>query len=95
MKIRPLHNQVIIKRKAAETKIGSLFVPEDAREKPYEGAVLAVGNGKALDNGIAHPCTVKVGDQVLFTKFAMSEIKLDGEEYVIVKEDAILAVIEK
>jgi len=94
MKVRPLHNQVIIRQNKADEKIagGLLYAPQSSQEKPFEGEVLAVGPGKTLDNGVLVPMTVKVGDKVLFTKYALTEVKLDNEDYVLVKEDAILGV---
>ena len=94
MKIRPLHDRVIIKRTEEErTSPGGIVIPDSATEKPIKGEVLAVGAGKALDNGSVRAPSVKVGDKVLFGKYAGTEVKLDGTEYLVVKEDDILAIL--
>lgn len=94
MKIRPLHDQVILRRnQELEKTAGGLYIPGNAQEKPLEGEVLAVGPGKSLDNGTVSAMTVATGDKVLFTKYATTEVSLDGEEYVILREDAILAIL--
>jgi chaperonin GroES len=96
MNLRPLHDRVIVKRLDQETKTASgLIIPDAAAEKPDQGEVLAVGNGKVADNGTVRALEVKVGDRVLFGKYSGTEIKLDGEEYLIMREDEILGVIEK
>lgn len=94
--IRPLHDRLIVKRLDEEQKTkGGIIIPDTAKEKPQEGEVLAVGNGKILDDGKKIPLDVKVGDKVLFSKYSGTDIKLDGEEYLILKEDDIQAIIEK
>jgi chaperonin GroES len=94
--IRPLHDRILAKRLADEGKTsGGLFIPDTAKEKPLEARVIAVGSGKILENGGLQPPSVKVGDLVLIGKYLGSEVKLDGEEHIILREDDILAVIEK
>ncbi len=96
MKIRPLHDRVVVKRiEEKETVQGGIIIPDTAKEKPQEGEVIAVGQGKRLEDGKLIPLDVKVGDRVLFGKYAGSEIKMDGEEFLIIREDEILGVIEK
>ncbi|MEN9800789.1 MAG: co-chaperone GroES [Pseudomonadota bacterium] len=96
MKIRPLQDRIIIKRVAEENKTkGGLFIPETAKEKPLEGHVVAVGNGKLLEDGKLRPLDIKAGDTVLFSKYAGTEIKLDGEDHLILREEDVLGVIEK
>jgi chaperonin GroES len=95
MNLRPLHDRVIIKRVEEETKsAGGIVLPGTAAEKPSRGTVLAVGRGKILENGDIRPLDVKVGDQVLFGKYSGSEVKLEGEEMIVMREDEIMAVIE-
>ncbi|MBN2059746.1 MAG: co-chaperone GroES [Deltaproteobacteria bacterium] len=95
MKIRPLHDRVIIKRiEEEETTKGGIIIPDTAKEKPMEGKVIAVGNGKLLDNGKLQPLEVKKGDKVLFGKYAGTDIKIDGEEHLIMREDDIIAIVE-
>ena len=95
MHIRPLHDRIIVQRlEAGEQQIGGIIIPDSAKEKPQQGKVLAVGNGKANDEGKRFPLDVKPGNLILFGKYAGQEIKLDGEEYLIVKEDEVLAVID-
>jgi chaperonin GroES len=95
MKIRPLHDRVIVLRIAEEemTK-GGIIIPDTAKEKPQEGKVIAVGPGKVLDSGIKVSMDVKVGDKVLFGKYSGTEIKIDGEEHLMMREDDILGVVE-
>jgi chaperonin GroES len=94
MKIRPLGDRVVVKRVEAEEKTkGGIIIPDSAKEKPVEGKVIAVGNGKVLKGGKVHPLEVKVGDRVLFGKYNGNEVKFDGEEHVLLREDDILAVI--
>ena len=94
MKIRPLHDRVVVKRlEEKEVVRGGILIPDTAKEKPQEGEVLAVGNGKILDNGTKVPMDVKVGDRILFGKYSGSEIKIDGEEYLIMREDDVLAIL--
>jgi len=94
MKIRPLHDRVIVKRIEEEEKTkGGIIIPDTAKEKPIEGKVTAVGGGKILENGTKQPLEVKAGDRVLFGKYAGTEIKIDGEEHLIMREDDIIAII--
>ena len=93
--IRPLHDRVILKRvEEGEQVYGGIIIPDTAKEKPQKGEVISVGKGKVLDNGTTIEPSVKAGDQVLFGKYSGTEIKLDGEEYLILREDEILAIIE-
>ena len=95
MKLRPLHDRVIIKRLEAETKsAGGIVIPDTATEKPIKGEVVAVGSGKILEDGKVRPVGVKAGEKVLFGKYSGTEVKLDGEEALILREDDILGVIE-
>jgi chaperonin GroES len=95
MKIRPLQDRLIVKRIAEEEKTkGGLIIPDTAKEKPQEGKVTAVGKGKLNEEGKVTPLDVKAGDRVLFGKYAGTEIKIDGEEHLIMREDDILGVIE-
>ncbi|MCC6751292.1 MAG: co-chaperone GroES [Deltaproteobacteria bacterium] len=94
MKIRPLHDRVLIRRLAEqETTKGGIIIPDTAKEKPIEGKVVAVGNGKVLESGKAKALEVKVGDRVLFGKYSGTEVKLEGEEHLILREEEILAVL--
>ena len=93
-KVRPLHDRLLVKRiEEAETVKGGIIIPDSAKEKPQEGEVIAVGNGKILDNGTKVALDVKAGDKILFGKYSGTDIKLDGEEYMILREDEVLAVI--
>jgi chaperonin GroES len=93
MKVRPLGSRVLVKPREEEQKTpGGIILPDTAKEKPQEGVVIAVGPGKLLENGESRPVAVKEGDIVIFSKYAGTEIKIDGEEYLIVDEDSILAV---
>ena len=95
MKLRPLQDRIIVKRLEEESKTaGGIFIPETAKEKPQRGEVIAVGNGKKTEDGKVLPIDVKVGDKVLFGKYAGTEIKIDGEELLIMREDDILGIIE-
>jgi chaperonin GroES len=95
MNVRPLYDRVIVKRLEAEEKTaGGLFIPDTAKEKPIQGQVIAVGNGKRTDKGEVLALEVRVNDRVLFGKYSGTEIKLEGEERVILREDEILAVVE-
>ena len=95
MKIRPLQDRVIVKRVAEEEKSkGGIIIPDTAKEKPQEGKVVAVGKGKADDDGKVRPLDVKAGDRILFGKYSGTEIRLDGEEVLILREDDILGVLE-
>lgn len=96
MKVKPLHDRVLVKRIEEEPKTkGGIIIPDTAKEKPQEGEVIAVGDGRVLENGEKVPLSVKVGDRVLFSKYAGTEIKIEGEEHLILREDDILAIIEK
>lgn len=96
MALKPLHDRVLVSRLESETKTkGGIIIPESAKEKPLEGKVLAVGTGKILDDGSVRNLAVKVGDKILFGKYAGTEIKVDGEEVVILREDDILAIVVK
>jgi chaperonin GroES len=96
MKMRPLHDRVVVKRLEEETKTeGGIVIPDSAAEKPIRGEVVAVGNGKPLDNGEIRALDVKVGDRVLFGKYAGTEVKVDGEELLVMREDDIMAVFDK
>ncbi|MFO7304207.1 MAG: co-chaperone GroES [Gammaproteobacteria bacterium] len=95
MKIRPLHDRVIIKRVEEErTSPGGIVIPDTATEKPIRGKVIAVGKGKILENGEVRPLDVKVGDNVLFGKYSGTEVKVDGEELLVMREEDVMAVIE-
>ena len=95
MKVRPLHDRVIVKRiEEEETTKGGIIIPDTAKEKPIEGKVVAVGSGKLSDEGKKIPLEVKVGDKVLFGKYAGTEIKIDGEEHLIMREDDIVAIVD-
>ncbi|HEY0232043.1 MAG TPA: co-chaperone GroES [Dokdonella sp.] len=96
MKLRPLHDRVIIKRLEAETKsAGGIVIPDSAAEKPIKGEVFAAGTGKILEDGKVRPIAVKVGDIVLFGKYSGTEVKVDGEELLVMREEDIVAVVEK
>ena len=96
MKFRPLHDRVLAERIAEENKTsGGLFIPDTAKEKPLEALVVSVGNGKILENGKTLALSVKAGDKVLIGKYSGSEIKLDGKEHIILREDDILGILEK
>jgi len=95
MNLRPLQDRIIVKRVEEETKTaGGIFIPETAKEKPQRGQVVAAGKGKKTEEGKVLPLDVKVGDIVLFGKYAGTEVKVDGEEYLMMREDDILAVVE-
>ena len=94
MKLRPLHDRVIVKRSEEErTSPGGIVIPDTATEKPIRGEVLAVGRGKILENGETRPLDVKVGDKVLFGKYSGTEVKVDGEELLVMREEDLMAVI--
>ena len=96
MKIRPLQDRVILRRLEEEEKTeGGIIIPDTAKEKPMEGKVVAVGKGKVLEGGKVAPLDVKEGDRVLFSKYAGTEVKLDGEEHLIMREDDILGIVEQ
>jgi chaperonin GroES len=95
MKIRPLYDRIVVKRiEEQETVRGGIIIPDSAKEKPQEGEVVAVGNGKRLENGTLVPLDVKTGDRILFGKYSGSDIKLDGDEYMIMREDEVLGVLD-
>ena len=95
MKLRPLHDRVIIKRLEAETKsAGGIVIPDTAAEKPIKGLVVAVGSGKILEDGKVRPVGVKAGEKVLFGKYSGTEVKVDGEELLVMREEDLMAVIE-
>ena len=95
MDIRPLHDRVIIKRlEEGETKYGTIIIPDSAKEKPQQGEVISVGNGKLLETGEHAALDVKPGDRILFGKYSGSDIKLDGDEYMIMREDEVLGVLD-
>ena len=95
MKIRPLHDRVIVKRMEEERiSAGGIVIPDSATEKPVRGQVIAAGNGKILENGNVRPIAVKAGDKVLFGKYSGTEVKVDGEELLVVREEDIMGVIE-
>ena len=95
MKIRPLHDRVIVKRVEEErTSAGGIVLPDSATEKPSEGEILAVGNGKQLDNGEVRALEVKVGDKVLFGKYSGNEVKVDGEDLIVMREEDIMGILD-
>ena len=96
MRIRPLRDRVVIKRaEEKEQMVGGLYIPDTAREKPQRGEVVAVGDGRILENGARAPLDLKVGDQVLFGKYSGTEVKIDDEEYLIMRESDVLGVVEE
>ena len=96
VRIRPLHDRVIVQRlEEGEQKVGGIIIPDTAKEKPQQGKVIAAGQGKTKDDGKRVPLDVKAGDLILFGKYSGQEIKLDGEEFLIMREDEVLAVIEE
>ena len=96
MNLRPMQDRIIVKRVEEESKTaGGIYIPDTAKEKPQQGEVVAVGKGKVTEDGKVLPLDVKVGDKVLFGKYAGTEVKLDGQDYLIMREDDILGVIEK
>ena len=95
MNIRPLHDRIVVKRiEEEESKVGGLFIPDSAKEKPQQGEVVAIGNGKRNDEGKLIPLDVKPGDRILFGKYSGSDIRLDGQEYLIMREDEVLGVLD-
>ena len=95
MKIRPLHDRLLVERlEEKEVKKGGIIIPDTAKEKPQEGKVIAVGNGKVTDEGKKIPLDVKAGDKILFGKYSGSEVKLDDKEYLILREEDVLAILE-
>ena len=95
MKVRPLHDRIIVQRlDEGEQKIGGIIIPDSAKEKPQQGKVIAIGSGKVKDDGKRVPLDVKDGDTILFGKYSGQEIKIDAEDYLIMREDEVLAVLE-
>lgn len=95
MKIRPLHDRIVVRRMEEErTSAGGIVIPDSAAEKPIQGEVVAVGNGKIMDNGDTRGLDVKVGDKVLFGKYSGTEVKLDGEELLVMREEDVMGVVE-
>jgi chaperonin GroES len=95
MSVRPLHDRIIVQRiDEGEQKVGGIIIPDSAKEKPQQGKVIAVGNGKVKDDGTRVALDVKAGDTILFGKYSGQEIKVDGEEYLIMREDEVLGVLE-
>jgi chaperonin GroES len=95
MKVRPLHDRILVKRLDQEAKSkGGIIIPDTAKEKPMEGRVIAVGTGKVSEEGVVTPLDVKKGDRILFSKYSGTEIKLDGDEHLIIREEDVLAVLE-
>jgi len=95
MNLRPLHDRVVVRRQEEEqTSPGGIVLPDSATEKPVRGEIIAVGNGKLLDNGDVRPLDISVGDKVLFGKYSGTEVKIDSTEYLVMREDDIMAVIE-
>lgn len=96
MTIRPLHDRILVKRKAeAERTAGGIYIPDSAKERPVEAEVVAVGNGKLMEDGSVRALEIKAGDTILFGKYAGTEVKLDGQEHLILREDDILAILDK
>ena len=96
MNVRPLHDRIIVQRlEEEEQRIGGIIIPDTAKEKPQQGRIIAAGSGKAKDDGKRIPMDVKAGDTILFGKYSGQEIKLDGQEYLIMREEEVLAVVEK
>jgi chaperonin GroES len=94
MKIRPLHDRVVVKRVEEERKsAGGIVIPDNVAEKPDQGEVIAVGNGKILEDGKVRPLDVKVGDRILFGKYSGSTVKIEGEEYLVMREDDIMGIV--
>lgn len=95
MKLRPLHDRILVQRVEEETTTkGGIIIPDTAKEKPAEGKVVAIGNGKIGDDGKKIPMDIKINDKILFGKYSGTEVKVDGEEYLIMREDDILGIIE-
>ena len=95
MKISPLHDRLVVRRMEEErTSAGAIVIPDSATEKPIQGEIIAVGNGKILDSGEVRPLDVKVGDRVLFGKYSGTEVKLDGDDYLVMREEDIMGVVE-
>ena len=95
MNIRPLYDRIVVKRiEEQETKVGGLFIPDSAKEKPQEGEVVAVGKGKRMEDGKVVPLDVQKGDRILFGKYSGSEVRIDGEDLIVMREDEVLGVLE-
>jgi chaperonin GroES len=95
MKIKPLHDRILVRRLEEDAKsTGGIIIPDNAKEKPIQGEVVAIGNGKVLDNGQVRAVAVKAGDKILFGKYSGTEVKLDGNEYLVMREDDVMAVLE-
>jgi chaperonin GroES len=95
MKVRPLHDRILVKREEeSEEKIGGIIIPDTAKEKPQRGKVVAAGNGKILDDGKRVALDVKSGDRILFGKYSGNEVKIDGDDYLILREEDVLAILE-
>jgi chaperonin GroES len=95
MKVRPLHDRILVKREdEGEEKVGGIIIPDTAKEKPQRGKVVAAGNGKVNDDGKRTALDVKTGDRILFGKYSGSEVKIDGDEYLILREEDVLAILE-
>ncbi|HEX2502103.1 MAG TPA: co-chaperone GroES [Methylomirabilota bacterium] len=95
MKLRPLHDRILVKRlEEQDERHGSIIIPDTAKEKPQEGKVIAVGNGKVNDEGKKVPLDVKAGDRILFGKYSGSEVKIDGDEYLILREEDVLGILD-
>jgi chaperonin GroES len=95
MKIRPLHDRVVVRRLEQDrASPGGIVIPDSVAEKPVQGAVVAVGKGKILENGKVQPCDVRIGDRILFGKYSGAEVKVEGEELVVMREEDVMAVIE-
>ncbi len=95
MNIKPLHDRILVRRLEEDTKsAGGIIIPDNAKEKPIQGEVVAIGNGKVLDNGQVRAVAVKAGDKILFGKYSGTEVKLDGTEYLVMREDDVMAVLE-
>jgi chaperonin GroES len=95
MKIRPLHDRVIVKRLEEDrTSPGGIVIPDTAAEKPIRGTIVAVGNGKILENGQVRPCDIKVGDKILFGKYSGTEVKVEGEDLLVMREEDVMAIVE-
>ena len=94
MKIRPLHDRILVKRIDEEEKTkGGIIIPDTAKEKPQEGKVIAVGGGKVLEDGKVRPMDVKAGDRILFAKYSGTDVKIEGEEHIIIREDDVLGIV--
>jgi chaperonin GroES len=95
MKIRPLHDRVVVKRLEEDrTSPGGIVIPDTAAEKPIRGTIIAVGNGKILENGQVRPCDIKVGDKILFGKYSGTEVKVEGEDLLVMREEDVMAIVE-